>query len=140
MNGIRSLISPQAKIINNKAVAKNCQIYANTKDTFERTTAMKDIARSFRTQVVVPFSDWESVLPANKKEGSTLLRDTLTPYIEAIKNFSKKDAEVFSKLVFGENQVKQLEKSSKKNTDIRVLKQTLEEAMGKSLSDVIIKK
>lgn len=141
MKGIRPIITPlKVEVINNQTVARNSKLYNSAKDTFVRSTATKDVAAKFRKQVVLPFSHWDSSFPADYEKGSGLLQDMLEPYIKAIKGFSAKDAEMFSKLVFGEKHIKQLEEGSKKNTDLKIFKETLEDVMGKTLSEVIVKK
>lgn len=134
MNGIRALILPITETIsNNNAVVQKSLLYQNSVDTFERSTLTKDIAIAFRKQIIIPYSEWEKALPADGEEGAELLKKILTPFKDAIKNLSKRDAEVFTKLAFGENQVKMLELSSMTNKDLMDFKLTLENILGKKL-------
>ena len=76
-------------------------------------------------------------MPENGDEGSTILRNQLAGFTNFVDGLSKQDAEYFTKLVFGEEQLKAIELGTTKNVDIRLFKETLEKSLGKSIHSVV---
>lgn len=124
------------KISQKSPIASKKDQYTKSNDVFERYTTVKDVAKEFRKKILI-FSDWKDGMPTNGDEGSTLLREQLASFTNFVDGLSQKDAEYFTKLVFGEEQLKVIEVGTKKNVDVRLFQETLEKRLGKSIHSVV---
>lgn len=135
MMAIRPIKFPlYSKTPTNRAIAAKGNLYQQSNDVFVRSDVVKSVATDFREKLILPFSNWEEAFPADGEDGSQLLKSIILPYQDAVGKFSKPDAEVFTRLVFGDKYIEQIEKASVKNSDLRNFKKTLENVLGKSLS------
>lgn len=125
------------KIINNTTVVKNTKIYEETSDIFVRSDAVKNVAKEFRSRIIVPFSDWKGVLPVDGDEGADLLKKSMALFTGFVDKLSKVDAERFTKLAIGENHLEVIKNSSIVNKDVKLFKDTLEKSLGKTIENVI---
>lgn len=57
------------KIVNNTTVKNNSKLYEQTTDIFVRRDSVKDVAKEFRSKIIVPFADWNGVLPTDGEGG-----------------------------------------------------------------------
>lgn len=60
------------KIVNNTTVKNNSKLYEQTTDIFVRRDSVKDVAKEFRSKIIVPFADWNGVLPTDGEGGADL--------------------------------------------------------------------
>ncbi len=96
---------------------------------------VKQCAKDFRNGIIKPFSDWQSADQFEKS--SNVARKLFSPFTKAIKGYSKEDAQYFTKLAFGEDTVDAITAASKRNPDVKLFKDTLEERLGVSIGDAI---
>ena len=111
--------------------------YLQTCDTFERTSAVKTVAKDFRQKIMDPFADWGKQFPRKNDEGYSVIRQSINATTNFIDELTQQDAEQFTKLVFGENQVLAIEEASKRNSDVKLLKDHLEEHLGTTIRKAI---
>ena len=110
--------------------------YQSSNDFFDRSSTVKDVAKEFKNRIL-KFTDWKDGMPKNGDDGATLLREKMAGYTNFVEGLSKKDAEYFTKLVFGEEQIKALEAGAKQNVDVKLFSETLEKSLGKPIRKVI---
>lgn len=122
----------------NKPIEVKKAIYTTSEDIFERKDTVLDVAKDFRNRLIKPIADWETGLPAYWEEGYNILRQNLASYTSYVEKLKQADAEKFTRLAIGENQLNALEEASKKNVDIRLFTETLEKSLGKLIRSVII--
>ncbi len=131
-NSLIPRLRPNRKIEAKKAA------YETAKDTFERKNSVLDVAKDFRKRVLEAFeTDWQQGVPLPGEDGYELLRQTMAPYTNYVQKLTQADAEKFTRLAIGENQLTAIEDASKKNIDVRRFKETLEESLGKSLRSIV---
>ena len=122
----------------NKPVEQKRIIYETTKDIFERKDTVLDVAKDFRKRLINPISDWQTGLPAYGEDGYEILRQTIASYTNYVEKLKPQDAERFTKLAIGENQLEAIESVCEKNIDIKVFKETLEKSLGRTIRSVIL--
>lgn len=107
------------------------------KDVFEKSSTQKVVesARDFTERVLKPFVDWKH--PESFEKDSALVSSLFKPYIEMISDLKKKDAEHFAKLVFGEDTVESIQLAGKRNPDVKLFIDTVEDKLGCSISKAI---
>lgn len=113
-------------------------IYETTQDIFERRDTVLDVAKDFRKRLVNPIADWKTGLPAYGDEGYGTLRQIISSYTNYVEKLKPQDAEKFTKLAIGENQLDAIEAVCDKNVDIKLFKETLEKSLGKTIRSVIV--
>lgn len=134
MRGIRPIKLPiYNKIPVNRAISTKGNLYQQADDVFVRSDLVKSVASDFREKMILPFANWDEAFPSDGEEGAELLKSLIVPYQQTIEKFSKHDAETFTRLVFGEKYIEQIENASIKNTDLRNFKLSLEKVLGKEL-------
>lgn len=127
------------KIIKTPDVTMGVNIYTHTQDVFEKQDSVKEIAVSFKKEIIDAFSDWDNYIPNDSEAGSTFLKRKLAQYTLFVNQLSSTSAESFSKLVFGEKQIEEFKNAAKHNSDVALFVESLEEVMGKSLEKIIQK-
>lgn len=127
------------RTIQNQQLNAAKHVHQTTKDVFEKSTSVKDIAVQFRDTVLRPFTDFDvvGVIPKDAEKGSGYLKGILTPFSEAIEKFNSHEAEKFVKLSMGTAHLPVLEHGAKVNSDISHFVKTLEAKAGKALKDII---
>lgn len=125
------------KIVNNTTVRNNAKLYEQTTDIFVRSDSVKDVAKEFRNKIIVPFADWKDILPADGECGADILSKSMALYTKIVEKLSKKDAEHFTRLAIGEDQLRVLENSSIGNKDVKLFMETLEKSLGNTIEKVI---
>ena len=113
--------------------------YAQSVDVFERGDTVKKVAVQFKKMVFDSVADWKDSVPLDNEDGALVFKNLLVPYTNFASKLSQKDTERFVSLVFGENQVEFLEQASLKNRDARLFKTTIEEHLGKTIREVVVK-
>lgn len=119
------------------SIAKNRQVYVQTRDVFERSDIVKDTAKTFKERVVKPFIDWNGSFPKDDQGGSKLLKAMLQPYVSFFNDMTPADSQKFTKLVFGQDQLKAIEQGSIVNSDIRQFKNALEKSMRQTIEKTL---
>lgn len=110
------------------------------KDVFEKssTEIVVESARDFRDRVIKPFSDWKD--PAHFEKDSAIVSSLFSPFTEMIGELKKKDVEHFSRLVFGEDNIKTIEIAGKRNADVKLFLDTIEKKLGCPLNSFVKRK
>ena len=119
--------------------SESYKVYTQTQDVFEKSDTVKSFAESFKKNVLDSVADWETNVPLDEEAGSTSLKNLLAPYTLWAEKLNQHDSERFVKLVFGETQVEYIEKASLRNSDVNLFKTTLENSLGKSIREVVVK-
>lgn len=109
----------------------------NSLNSSDRNLAVATVAKDFRKRVVLPFADWKDHLPEDGEAGSGVLRQMISTYTEFIESLIPTDAEKFTKLAIGADQLDMIEKVGAKNTELRVFQETIESKVGKKILDII---
>lgn len=109
------------------------------KSSIPTDTDVNDLAKKFKSTVIEPFSDWtENTIPADKEDGSFLLKLCIKPFLPVLEKYSPEQVEKFTRLVFGEKQMETLTNASLKNSDIKELKDTIEKRIGKNIKGIYV--
>ena len=137
MMNINSLFSISNKTMKKTISFKSSKNLVQVNDVFEKSGAQEVVesARDFMERVLKPFADWKN--PESFEENSALVSSLFKPYIDMIGNFKKKDAEHFTRLVFGEDTIEAIEIASKRNSDVKLFVNTLEEKLGSTIRNII---
>lgn len=101
----------------------------------DNSPTVKECAKSFREGIIKPFSDWKH--PDIFEEDNKITSNLFSPFVEIVDKFSKDEASYFAKLVFGEDTIEAFEEASKRNTDVKLFKDTLEKRLGVSIKECI---
>ena len=120
-------------------IAKAQKSYLQTQDIFEKGDSVKSAAVSFKKMVFESLDDWKTSVPRDNEDGATHLKKILAPYTVFTNKLNSHDAERFTKLAFGENQVEFIENASVRNKDVKLFKSVLEKRLGKSIREVVVK-
>ena len=134
INQIKPII---CKGITDRSIDRQTKLYAQAKDTFERTTSVKAVAKDFRTRIIDSYQDWVTGFPGVEDEGYSVVRGTINSLTKYVDNLVQSDAEKFTKYVFGKDQVVAIEDACKKNAEVQVLKDTLEEHLGTTIRKAV---
>ncbi|MBE7705316.1 MAG: hypothetical protein E7Z90_05850 [Cyanobacteria bacterium SIG29] len=115
------------------------RIQKHYKRSIPLDTEVNELAKQFKNTVIEPYSDWtEDTIPADKEEGSFLLKLCIKPFLPVLEKYSPEQAEKFARMVFGEKQMEILTNASIKNSDIKALKDTIEERIGKNIDGIYV--
>ncbi len=139
MRVFSNISSQFVKGIKNTKLQQGVTKYAQPKDVFEKGVAVKDIARQFKDTVIKPFDDFNvaGVIPKDAEQGSGYLKGILAPFTKIIQDFTKDDAERFTKLAMGTDHLPALKTGAKVNTDVAQFITAIEEKVGKSLGEIL---
>ena len=137
MNGISRILGsyPIEPIKTQQRISKT-QSFCG--DVFTNNNSIKELGKKFRKEILDPLADKESELYQDKINGGKMLKSTLTPYNQRIQTFSREDAERFTKLVFGTNQIKLIDEEAKTSPELKVFRANLEKRLGQNIAIAIL--
>ena len=107
-----------------------------SKDWFQGSDVLQS-AREFSRHVKQFLDYGPEGLPRDGQEGSQVLKKTLTPHIEKIKELNSEDLNHFSKLCLNKKVLQSIHDGSHHNSTVKELRHVLEKGLGSTLEHLI---
>lgn len=126
MNRISNIIgSTPVSQINGKRLEIAVQKPLEVEDVFASGDKVKNTAKRFSKDVILPLSDKRSEIYRDYLNGGSTLNDSIDLYTEVVESFSPDEADRFEKLVFGYKQYRLVDEESATNTHLNLFRRTL---------------